>query len=168
MTHATRNPTKLVRRVLGGCFVSAALLGTGASLAQQAPSGLEKASTIAAKWVVQADAGQADAMWKSSSPTMQKSVNQADWAKYVANLRQQLGAEQSRQWIGVNKVDNPQGMPQGEYLNVVYSTQYAKLATFETVSLSKSGSGWLPVGYVVRPAQAAAGNAAPKPAAGGK
>ncbi|GLQ91805.1 DUF4019 domain-containing protein [Dyella acidisoli] len=155
MTHTARNRSSFTKRALQGCALSAALLGASAALAQQAPSGLEKAVATAAKWATQADAGQADAMWKASSDTMQKSVSQADWTKYIAQVRKEAGAEQSRAWLAVNKVDNPKGMPPGEYLNVVYNTKFANAATFETVSLTKSGSSWQPVGYIVRPQQPA-------------
>lgn len=168
MTHTIRNRSSFTKRALQGCALSAALLGATAALAQQAPSGLEKAVDAAAKWAAQADAGQADAMWKASSATMQKSVNQADWAKYIGQVRTEAGTKQSRTWLAVNKVDNPQGMPAGEYLNVVYNTKFANAATFETVSMTKSGPSWQPVGYIVRPqqpAKAPAGNAA-QPAAG--
>ena len=169
MTHAVRNrSSSFTKRALQGCALLVALFGAGAALAQQAPSGLEKAVDVAAKWAAQADAGQADAMWKASSGTMQKSVNQADWGKYIAQVRKEAGAQQSRAWLAVNKVDNPQGMPPGEYLNVVYNTKFANAATFETVSMAKSGSSWQPVGYVVRPQQPAKAPAAAAQPAPGK
>jgi hypothetical protein len=161
------------RCAIHGGVLSLVLLGAGSAFAQQAPSGLEKAIVTAGKWVVQADANQADAMWKASAPAMQSSVSQANWAKYIGEVRKQAGAEQSRSWYAVTKVDNPQGMPAGEYLNVVYSTKFANAATVETVSMAKNGSNWQPIGYVVRPAQqpaeagqqAAPNAAAQKPAA---
>jgi hypothetical protein len=167
MAHAVRTPS-FALRALQGCALSVALLGANAALAQQAPSGLEKAVNAAAKWAAQADAGQADAMWKDSSATMQKSVSQADWAKYIAQVRKEAGAQQGRAWLAVNKVDNPQGMPPGEYLNVVYNTKFANAATFETVSMARNGSSWQPVGYVVRPQQPpkAPAGAPAQPAAG--
>lgn len=168
MTLGTHHQPSLARRVVHGCILSAMLLGAGSALAQQAPAGLEKAVATAGKWIAQADANQADAMWKASSPTMQKDVTQANWSKYIADIRQQAGAQQGRNWVAVNKVDNPQGLPPGEYLNVIYATKFAKAQTFETVSMAKNSSNWQPVGYIVRPAQPpqAQGNAAPSPAAG--
>jgi hypothetical protein len=169
MTLGTHPQSSLTRRVIQGCILSAALFGAGSALAQQAPPGLEKAIAVAGKWVAQADASQADAMWKASSPTMQKNVTQANWNKYIADVRQQAGAEQNRSWVGVSKVDNPQGMPPGQYLNVIYATKFAKVETVETVSLAQTGSSWQPVGYIVRPAQPphapAQGSAAQQPAA---
>jgi hypothetical protein len=166
MTLSITHPLSPTRRVIRGCILSAVLLGAGSAFAQQAPSGLEKAIATAGKWVAQADANQADAMWKASSATMQGNVKQADWVKYIGDIRQRAGAEQSRAWYAVTKVENPQGMPAGEYLNVVYSTKFANTATVETVSMIKNGSSWQPIGYIVRaPQQAAAEQAKPNAAA---
>jgi hypothetical protein len=156
MKLGTFNQTSLTKRVIHGCILSAALLGAGSALAQQAPTGLEKAIATAGKWAEQADANQADAMWRASNPVMQKNVTQANWGKYIADIRKLAGAEQSRSWLGVSKVDNPQNMPAGEYLNVVYTTKYTNVVTLETVSMAKNGSNWQPVGYIVRPAQPSA------------
>lgn len=142
-----------IKRWALGCIGSVALLGAGVALAQQAPSGLEKAIASAGKWAAQADANQADAMWKSSNAAMQKAVTQADWAKYIGELRQHAGAEQNRSWVGVSKIDNPQGMPPGEYLNVIYATKFANAETVETISMAHDASNWQPVGYIVRPAK---------------
>lgn len=156
--------SSLSRCAIHGSILSLALLGAGSAFAQQAPAGLEKAVTTSGKWVVQADAGQADAMWKASSSLMQKNVTQANWGKYIESVRQQAGPEQQRAWVGVSKVDNPQGMPAGEYLNVVYATKFAKAMTVETVSMAKDGSSWQPVGYMVRAQQPAAAASQGQPA----
>jgi uncharacterized protein DUF4019 len=153
------------KRARQALVLSLVLAGVGVASAQQAPAGLDKAMTTAAKWVGQADANQADAMWKASSPTMQKNVSQADWNKYVASLRSQLGTSQGRSWVGVSKVDNPQGMPAGEYLNVIYAGKYAKGMTVETVSMARDSSNWQPVGYIVRQQQPQSNSAAPNNAA---
>ena len=140
----------------------AALLATGHAHAQQSPS-LDAAVATASHWAAQADAGQADAMWKSSGAMMQKSVSQADWAKYLDGVKKQLGATQSRDWAQIGHVDNPQGLPPGQYLNVVFVARHATAPAVETVSMTQIGTAWVPVGYIVRPVQQQP--AAPAPAA---
>jgi hypothetical protein len=130
----------------------AALLATAAVHAQQLPS-LDSAVAVATRWAAQADASQADAMWQASSPIMQKSVSKADWGKYVDNVKKQLGAVQGRDWVQLGRVENPQGLPAGNYVNVVFVVRHANAPAVETVSLTQSGSSWVPVGYVVRPVQ---------------
>jgi hypothetical protein len=169
MKFITGYSAALTKRTLHASILSMALLGAGSVFAQQAPSGLEKAINTASTWVAQADANQAADMWKSSDGAMQKNVDQTNWTKYIGEIRKHAGAEQSRNWVAVTKVDNPKGMPSGEYLNVIYDTKFANAATVETVSMVKSGSNWKPIGYVVRPAQAQNTAAATaKPSSAGK
>lgn len=141
----------------------AALFAAGMVHAQQLPS-LDSAVAVATRWAGQADANQADAMWQASSPIMQKSVSKADWGKYLDGVKKQLGTTQSRDWVQLGRVENPQGLPAGNYVNVVFVARHANSPALETVSLAQSGNGWVPVGFVVRPAQQQQ-PAAPAPAA---
>lgn len=147
-----RNPHRhsAQRFAYAGAF--AALLAVGPAQAQQMPS-LDSAISVATHWAAQADANQADAMWQASSPVMQKSVNKADWGKYLDNVKKQLGATQGRDWVQVGRVENPQGLPAGQYINVVFVVRHANAPAVETVSLTQAGSSWVPVGYIVRPVQ---------------
>lgn len=138
----------------------AALLGIGQVHAQQSTS-LDSAVSTATNWAAQADRGQADAMWQASNPAMQKSVSKADWSKYLDGLKKQFGATQNRTWLQIGRVENPNGLPPGEYLNVAFAAKHATAPTLETVSLAKTPSGWSPVGYVVRPIPASPAPAAP-------
>lgn len=149
------------RRLAAMPFV-AALLAAGHAHAQQTPS-LDNAVATATRWAAQADSGQADAMWKSSGQIMQKSVSQADWAKYLDGVKKQLGATQSREWAQIGRVESPQGLPPGQYLNVVFLARHANAPALETVSMAQLGANWVPVGYIVRPVQQQP--AAPAPAA---
>lgn len=139
------------------------IAGTGGAFAQQNLS-LDNAVTVATRWAMEADTNQADAMWQSSAPVMQSNIKKDDWHKYLVNLHQQLGASQTREWLQVARVDNPSGLPSGNYLNVIFLTKYAKSTTFETVSMVLMQTGWQPVGYVVRPVQ----TQAPAPSAPSK
>ena len=130
----------------------AALFAAGTAQAQQLPS-LDSAVAVATRWAGQADASQVDAMWQASSPIMQKSVSKADWGKYLDGVKKQLGATQSREWVQLGRVENPQGLPAGNYVNVVFVARHANAPAIETVSLAQSGGSWVPVGFVVRPAQ---------------
>jgi hypothetical protein len=139
-----------LRFAYAGAF--AALLAVAPAQAQQMPS-LDSAISVATRWAAQADANQADAMWQASSPVMQKSVSKADWGKYLDGVKKQLGAMQARDWVQVGRVENPQGLPAGQYINVVFVAKHANAPAVETVSLTQAGSSWVPVGYIVRPVQ---------------
>jgi hypothetical protein len=127
-------------------------IGTTQALAQQTMS-LDNAVAVATRWALQADANQADAMWQGSAETMRKNVGKAEWSHYVGTLRKQLGALQSRDWLQLARVTNPNNLPAGEYVNVIFASKYANASTFETISLAQTANGWAPVGYVVRQMQ---------------
>jgi hypothetical protein len=141
---------------------SALLLQAGNVAAQNAPlDGLVKSAGL---WASMADANQPERMWDTSGPIMQKNMAKQDWGRYLVNLRSELGPLQSRQWVQVARVVNPTGLPPGEYMNVMFSSTFAKAATIEKVSLTQSAGKWIPVGYVVNraePPQASAAPAAP-------
>jgi len=165
--HTSRQSANIAACLFAPAAALIALFSIGQAQAQQSPS-LDSAVSLATRWAAQADAGQADAMWQSSSPTMQKSVNKTDWSKYLDGMKKQLGTTQNREWVQLGRVENPRGLPAGQYLNVVFVAKHANAPALETVSLTQSGSSWVPVGYIVRPVQPNASAAPTAPAAGTK
>ncbi|PUA16678.1 DUF4019 domain-containing protein [Glaciimonas sp. PCH181] len=121
---------------------------------------LDSALTAATQWAMLADANQAERMWTASGAVMQKSITKEDWTKYLANLRNDLGSLNGREWAEIVRVGQPANLPKGEYVNVVFSSRFANSPTGEAVSLMLSGGHWVPVGYVVRKIQPAVPNAA--------
>ncbi|HEY9131065.1 MAG TPA: DUF4019 domain-containing protein [Dyella sp.] len=124
-------------------------------LAAQEPPGLDSAMIVANAWLAQADTDQLEAMWQGSGTILQKNIGKGAWRKYILGLRRQYGEAKNRQWLEVERISNPGGLPPGEYLNVVYSTAYANTSMLETVSLVHGEGGWMPVGLIMRPLQQA-------------
>ncbi|WP_266158675.1 DUF4019 domain-containing protein [Dyella silvatica] len=137
-----------------GALTILVIVGSGQAFAQQTTASLDSAVAVASRWALQADANQADAMWQDSAETMRKSVKKTEWSHYLGTLRKQLGVLQSRDWLQLARVTNPNNLPAGEYVNVIFATKYANASTFETISLEQTASGWAPMGYVVRQMQA--------------
>ncbi|QRX81535.1 DUF4019 domain-containing protein [Glaciimonas sp. PAMC28666] len=122
---------------------------------------LDGAVAAASQWATLADANQAERMWAASGPIMQKSINKEDWAKYVSNLRSDLGALNGREWAEVVRVGQPANLPKGDYVNVVFSSRFSKSPAGEAVSMMYAGGHWIPVGYVVHKVQPAGANGSP-------
>ncbi len=116
---------------------------------------LDAAVKTATVWAVQADANQAGRMWGESNAIMQKSISKDDWAKYLNSLHTELGKLTSRDWVQIIRMGQPANLPQGEYINVIFSSRFANADTAEAVSLVQNGKGWMPVGYIIRKAQPA-------------
>jgi len=41
-------------------------------------------------------------------------------------------------------------LPQGQYVNVIFTTQFLNMPATETVSMVANKNRWVPMGYVVR------------------
>ncbi|KAF3996682.1 DUF4019 domain-containing protein [Glaciimonas immobilis] len=119
---------------------------------------LDAAVAAASQWATLADANQSERMWAASGPVMQKSINKEDWAKYVTNLRNDLGTLNGREWAEVVRVGQPDKLPKGEYVNVVFSSRFSKTQAGEAVSLVLTSGRWVPVGYVVHKIPVGAAN----------
>ncbi|AMO95103.1 hypothetical protein CFter6_2431 [Collimonas fungivorans] len=146
-------------------FAVAGLLAANPAFAQGTAS-IDGAIATASQWIALADSNQAERMWSSSGPAMQKSTSKEDWMKYLSAVKTELGPLNSRQWEQIVHVTNPPELPPGEYLNIAFSGRFAKAPTLEKVSMVQAGDKWIPVGYVItkfEPAPAAAADpAAPK------
>ncbi|MFL9925933.1 DUF4019 domain-containing protein [Herbaspirillum lusitanum] len=118
---------------------------------------LDGAIAAAKHWATLADAKSTDRMWSSSGPVMQKSFNKDDWGKYLTSLQTDFGGINKRDWVQVVRISNPESLPPGEYVNVVFASRFAKSMAIEKISLVQDGTSWVPVGYTVtKPEQVAA------------
>ncbi|MFC5741883.1 DUF4019 domain-containing protein [Dyella tabacisoli] len=150
-----------IQRVIQACALTLILaMGAGNASAQQNMS-LDNAVAVATHWVAQADDNQADTMWQNSGQLMRKSVSKNTWSHYLGTQRKQLGTLQSRDWLQLARVTNPDSLPAGEYVNVIFTATYANASMLETVSLAQTSNGWVPVGYVIHPIRAVAAPAKP-------
>ncbi|WP_426285632.1 DUF4019 domain-containing protein [Luteibacter sp. E-22] len=117
------------------------------------PNSLDNAVSCATHWVRMSDGRRADAMWLEAGAMMQKLVSRPEWVRYLRKIRVDRGLLVGREWFEVTRVRDPVGLPAGDYLNVIFVAHYTRAVLFETVSLAPGATGWLPVGYVIRPVQ---------------
>lgn len=117
------------------------------------PNSLDNAVSCATHWVRMSDIRRPDAMWLEAGAMMQRLVARAEWVRYLRKIRLDRGALVGREWFEVTRIRDPVGLPHGDYLNVIFLAHYARAVLFETVSLAPGTSGWMPVGYVIRPVQ---------------
>ncbi|MEO6919842.1 MAG: DUF4019 domain-containing protein [Collimonas sp.] len=129
-------------------FALAGLFMANPALAQS-PASIDAAIATASQWVALADSNQADRMWSSSGPAMQKSISKEDWLKYLATVKKELGSLTDRRWEQIVHITNPNDLPPGEYLNIAFASRFANAPTVEKVSLVQAADKWIPVGYVI-------------------
>ena len=101
------------------------LLGSSSAFAQLAS--LDAAVKTASDWAVQADANQVERMWAGSNAIMQKNISKEDWGKYLSSLHSELGKLSTREWVQVIRMGQPANLPQGEYVNVIFSSRFANV-----------------------------------------
>ncbi|MBC7489522.1 MAG: DUF4019 domain-containing protein [Glaciimonas sp.] len=63
--------------------------------------------------VALADVNQAECIWTASIASMQKSISQEGWTKYVNNLRNNLGSQDGPEWAEVVLVGQPAHLLKG-------------------------------------------------------
>jgi len=117
------------------------------------PNSLDNAVAIATHWVRLSNVRRPDAMWLEAGAMMQRMVPRSDWVRYLRKIRLDRGVLVGREWFEVTRVRDPVGLPAGDYLNVIFIAQFSRATLFETISLAPGANGWIPVGYVIRPAQ---------------
>lgn len=138
----------LISRALRVGLFSGALLLAAPALA--ADPSLDSAVTAAQQWASMSDSGATDKMWSASSDIMKKSVDKRGWSEYLSQLRNEVGRHTKREWLQVVRVSDPADLPQGQYVNVIFSTKFLNMPATETVSMVAGKNRWIPMGYVVR------------------
>ena len=97
------------------------------------------------------DAGDYQASWQESDSVVQGQVSSEQWQKTVAPVRTPLGSVTARTLSSLQFHSGMQGLPDGEYAIVVYSTHFVhKVSSYETIPMSKASGKWKPIGYFIR------------------
>lgn len=123
-----------------------ALVFSVSCIAAESP---EIRSTIA--WLGMMDSGNYAESWDASAPLFQSHVSRGDWDQALSRVRAPLGALLSREVNSTSQHASLPGVPDGEYLVVTFKTRFEnKESVTETVTLSRVGSEWLPVGYFIK------------------
>lgn len=84
------------------------------------------ASEVAAeKWLTILDSGKYAETWNDASMTLKIKLPQKSWIKIMEAMRQPLGALKSRKMVEQIPKTNPKGLPEGEYMIILYSSSFA-------------------------------------------
>lgn len=133
-------------------FLIGASLAIGSTSHAQDARDVDQARTAAEQWLALADAGQRGASWAAAAEPFQAAVTKADWERQLQSARAQVGALKHRTLKSATYEKTLPGAPAGEYVVVVYSSEFANHAgATETVipARAKDGS-WKVSGYLIR------------------
>lgn len=102
----------------------------------------QDSAVAAEKWLAVLDSGNYPATWSDASATLKIKLPQESWVKIMEAMRKPLGTIKARKIIEqIPKVD-PQGLPKGEYMIILYSSSFSnKSDAKELVILQQESNG---------------------------
>jgi len=112
-----------------------------------------KDSQIAAEqWLKLVDANQYGESWDAGALSFKLTIPRDEWIVAEQKLRQPLGAVKSRQIFDVRWAENPQNLPQGEYMVFAYNTAFQNRENGrELVTLVQGDDGaWRVLTYAIQ------------------
>ncbi len=128
------------------------LVFLGFSPLAEADEQTDQAVAAAKSWLGLVDAKQYRESWVEAAPFFKEKVNEADWVKMVAPVREPLGDVKSRDLIGAQYTTSLPGAPRGEYVVMQFRTAFQnKPDAIETVTPMKDDRGaWRVSGYYIK------------------
>lgn len=115
----------------------------------QSVQDIEQAKASALTWLALADSNRGAATWTEADVAIQNAVSQGDWVQTLQAIRQQLGQVKHRNVKSATFANKLPGMPDGEYVVIIYSTAYANnpnVTEIVTPARDKTGA-WKVSGY---------------------
>jgi hypothetical protein len=103
-------------------------------------------------WLALVDAARYEESWKAAAAAFQASVTEAKWASVMKSVRDPLGKIQTRSIQSATYTTYLPGVPDGEYVVVIYETSFEhKQTALETVIASREkDKAWHVAGYYIK------------------
>lgn len=124
----------------------------GASAYAQDADATAKAQDAAQAWLSVVDAGRYADSWERSAAFFQAVITKPAWIAAVQPVRAPLGNVKSRTLKSAAPTHTLPGAPDGDYVVIQYSSQFAhKASATETVTPMKQADGsWKVSGYFIQ------------------
>ena len=135
----------------------AAILAAAPSSAQQDPGSIvavAAATEESTHWLASLDSRRYTESWSAMAQVMRAGHNPEDWVREIGTPREALGKPLMRELKSADYSTEVRGAPKGEYVTVVYLTQYSHAPPVqETVLMMMEDQGWRVAAYAVGLAQ---------------
>lgn len=96
------------------------------------------------------DEGKYAESWDQSSDIFKLTIAKEDWVASMQKIRSPLGKETSREMQDIRIAVNPKGLPQGDYIVVIFETSFSnKPKAMELVTLRFVEGTWKVLTYQV-------------------
>jgi hypothetical protein len=103
-------------------------------------------------WLGLVDSARYEESWKAAAAAFQASVTEEKWESAMKNVRDPLGKLQTRSIQSATYTTHLPGVPDGEYVVVIYETSFEhKQTALETVIASREkDKAWHVAGYYIK------------------
>lgn len=108
----------------------------------------DAARKVADKWLAQLDTGDYAGAWEQTAQAFRTAVPKAQWQEGVGAGRKALGALKDRKGLEAGVRDNLKGGPPGEYVTIVYLSQFTNRPEVrEIVTMYLESGRWRVIGF---------------------
>ncbi|MFO1281994.1 MAG: DUF4019 domain-containing protein [Burkholderiales bacterium] len=140
----------VTRRAALAAALAFALSSVAGGAGAQDPAATE-AARAARDWLALADALDAETSLREAGAKYRAALTPERWREALAIVREPLGAVVQRTLAGSQAVSRLQGLPDGDYAQVMYRTSWTnKSIGREYVTLERESGRWRVIGYVVQ------------------
>ncbi len=139
-----------MQRLVRYAFLAVAMATIPASAANE--EAIAKAKEAARSWLALTDSGSGARSWQAAATLFKAGVPQDKWEQSLAAARGPLGALKARTLSSATYSRTLPGAPDGEYVVIQYSSQFANKANaVETVTPMREKDGsWKVSGYFIK------------------
>jgi hypothetical protein len=139
-----------VNRFVQLAFVAVSVAALSASAANE--EAIAKAKEAAQSWLALTDSGNGAKSWQTAASLFKAGVPQDKWEQSLAAARGPLGPLKGRAVSSAKYSRTLPGAPDGEYVVIQYSSQFAnKASAVETVTPMREKDGtWRVSGYYIK------------------
>ena len=133
-------------------FACVAISAAALSASAANEEAITMAKEAARSWLALTDSGNGTKSWQSAASLFRSAVPQDRWEQSLAAARGPLGALKGRTVVSVTYSRTLPGAPDGEYVVIQYSSQFAnKASAVETVTPMREKDGsWKVSGYYIK------------------
>ncbi|MEZ8102343.1 DUF4019 domain-containing protein [Vibrio bivalvicida] len=103
----------------------------------------------ASEWLSLIDDQHYGESWDSAGGVFRLQISKGEWTTAVSTIRAKVGNLESRSLTTTTLMKSLPNMPDGEYVVIQYQTVFSGKRTKETLTLSKSKTGWAIIGYFI-------------------
>ncbi len=115
------------------------------------PAMLKASSQASADWLKLVDDGKYGDSWDQGAVIFKLTMPKDEWNLYLSKVRGNEGSVSSREIADQRVSTNPQGLPQGSYIVMVYDTKFSNgNSANELVTLQNEDGTWRVMGYYIK------------------